>query len=314
MPDTRITHRQIEAFRALMLSRSMTEAAQFLSVTQPAVSKIITQLEEGLGFSLFDRRQGKLSPTDDGYILYAEVEQSFSGLERIKRVAGRIQNRTTGNLRLAVLPTFATGFVARVVKRLYQTANRLHLSIQAYNSEEAVGLVASGLCDLGFAMTPVNTTRVHVRPVMSIPSFCILPPGHRLKARKSLSILDLEGEAFIATAEGTSSRLRTDALFASMNVSRTIQTEARWSLTISELVQAGLGCSIVDGFTAAGFAERGGLVRPLHEKLDFTFVNFTRMTEARSTAIRLFIEAFEVEFKEFQQLLRAPEPFGALPN
>ena len=65
----RITHRQIEAFRALMVSGSMTEAAQYLSVTQPAVSKIISQLESELGFSLFERRQGKLSPTDDGYIL-----------------------------------------------------------------------------------------------------------------------------------------------------------------------------------------------------------------------------------------------------
>jgi len=305
LPDMRITHRQIEAFRALMVSGSMTEAAQYLSVTQPAVSKIISQLESELGFSLFERRQGKLSPTDDGYILYAEVEQSFAGLERIKRAAKRIHDRTAGSLRLAVLPTFATGFIVHVARRLYQTVGGLQLSIQAYNSEEAVELVASGLCELGFAMTPVDARRVHVGPVMSVPSFCILPPGHRLQDRHEISVGDLAGETFIATAEGTSSRLRTDALFASMNISRRIQTEARWSLTISEFVQAGLGCSIVDGFTAASFADRGGLVRPLREKLDFTFVCITPRVASKSGTIRLFDEAFEIEFAAFQERLKA---------
>ena len=282
----------------------MTEAAQFLSVTQPAVSKIISQLEMELGFSLFERRQGKLSPTDDGYLLYSEVEQSFSGLDRIKRAAKRIQDRTAGSLRLAVLPTFATGFIAHVAKRLFQTVGGLQLSIQAYNSEEAVELVASGLCELGFAMTPVDARHVHVGPVMAVPSFCILPPSHHLQDHDEVSVTDLAGETFIATAEGTSSRLRTDALFASMNLSRRIQTEARWSLTISEFVQAGLGCSIVDGFAAASFADRGGIVRPLSEKLDFTFVCITHQSAIRSRTINLFNEAFEAEFEAFQEHLQ----------
>jgi DNA-binding transcriptional LysR family regulator len=81
---------------------------------------------------------------------------------------------------------------------------------------------------------------------------------HPLCAKQEISVLNLEGVDFIATAERTSSRLRTDALFSSHNVPRTIQIEALWSLTNADLVQAGLGCGIVDGFTAAPFAKRGG--------------------------------------------------------
>lgn len=282
----------------------MTSAARLLSVTQPAVSKIISQLELEIGFSLFDRMQGKLSATEDAYSLYAEVEKSYTGLERVVRSAQRIKNRSGGNLRLAMLPTLATGFLTRVITQLCKD-NDVQLSIQMSSSDEIVDLVASGLCDIGFAMTPVNAANVQVGPIMSVPSFCILPPDHLLCAKQEISVLDLEGEDFIATAEGTSSRLRTDALFSSLNVPRTIQIEARWSLTIADLVQAGLGCSIVDGFTAATFAKRGGQVRPLKDNLDFTFVSVAPLSGQRSGILREFFKIFNDEFDSFHKELES---------
>lgn len=307
----RPTHRQIETFRALMLAGSMTEAARMLSVTQPAVSKIISQLEEELGFALFERHKGKLSPTADGYILYAEVEESYSGLERVTRAARRIKARGGGNLRLAVMPALATGFLARILRRLSERNADLQISVQSFGSEEIVDLVASGLCDLGYAMTPVDTTRIHPGPVLSIPSFCILPPGHALACRREISVFDLENEDFIATAEGSPSRLRTDSLFTSMNVSRHIRLEARWSLTITELVQAGLGCSIVEGFSAATFAAHGGIVRPLKERLDFSFVSVAPQASAKPGILRQFNEAFDTEFEIFRQELLAGDLIAA---
>lgn len=297
MPEARITHRQIEAFRAVMLTNSMTDAAQLLNVTQPAVSKILTQLERELGFSLFQRRQGALRPTNEAHILYAEVKRSYTGLESLIRVARRVRHRSGGNLRLAVLPTFSAGFLPRVVRRLYAGDDRMQLSIQNYNSEEIVDLVASGLCDLGFAMTPVDPARVRTGPVMSLPSFLILPPGHRLADAGRVSVRELDGETFIATSEGTSSRLRNDALFASMNVARELLVEARWSVTIAELVRAGLGCSIIDGFTALNYVDKGCVVKPLKERLDFTFVYATPLTDGVSSPARRFIELFRAEFE-----------------
>ncbi|MHA7776102.1 LysR substrate-binding domain-containing protein [Roseibium sp. M-1] len=304
MPDMRPTHRQIEAFRALMLSGSMTEAAKLLSVTQPAVSKIISQLEEELGFALFDRRQGKLSPTDDAISLYSEVELSYSGLERVVRAARRIKNRTGGNLRLVAMPAMAAEFIVKVVSNLIENGHdNAHLSLHAYGSDEIVDLVATGLYDVGYATTPVDTTRVSTGPILTIPAFCILPPGHALAAKTQLSVFDFEGERFITTAEGQPSRIRTDSLFSSMNVSRQMFIEARWALTIAELVHAGLGCSIVDGFTASQFADRGGIVRPLKEKLDFSFTYVMQKSESRSSILKHFNQAFNVEFESFKNQL-----------
>ena len=64
--------RQIEAFRAVMLTRSMTRAAASLSISQPAVSRLIADLEYEIGFSLFRRRKGGLEPSADARALFAE--------------------------------------------------------------------------------------------------------------------------------------------------------------------------------------------------------------------------------------------------
>lgn len=303
MHQMRLTHRQIEAFRALMLTGSFTEAARFLSVTQPAVSKIISQLEEELGFSLFERVQGKLSATEDAHILYSEVEQSYRGLDCVKRAARRIKNNVGGSLHIAVMPALAVGFIAQVIKRLYEKDADLELSLHGYGSDEIVELVASGLFDLGFVTTPVDTSQVMTGPVLSIPSFCILPSDHPLAFKREISVFDLEDERIITTPEGTASRLRIDSLLSSLNISRMQLIDARWSLTIAELVQAGLGCSIVDGFTAAAFAQRGGIVKPLVETIDFSFTYITPKTCNKTKIVKRFHESFDQEFKTFKDCL-----------
>lgn len=313
MPD-RITHRQIEAFRAVMLSASMTDAARMLSVTQPAISKILSTLEQELGFPLFQRRQGGLKPTDEAHALYAEVNRSYSGLDRVARVARNIRDATGGRLRLAVLPTFSNAFLPRVIRRLKQGRGEIGLSIQTYNSEEVVEMVASGLADIGFSMTPIDMTRVRSSAVLRVPSFCLLPPGHRLSQAAQVSVADLAGEPFIATSEGTSSRLRIDALFSTMNVARGPLIEARWSQTIVALVQEGLGVAIIDAFAAQGYARLGGVVKPLAERVDFTFVQVQPASGLTSALAKEFLDTFDDELQRFQLTCAEAMRGGAWPK
>ena len=62
--------RQIEAFQAVMQSRSMTLAGKILFITQPAVSRLIIELEEEVAFKLFERKKSGLLSTVEGLLLY----------------------------------------------------------------------------------------------------------------------------------------------------------------------------------------------------------------------------------------------------
>src|ERR687897_862256 len=69
--------RQIEAFRAVVLTGGVSAAASLINVTQPAVSRMIRDLQQDLGLVLFERRGTGLVPTSEALSLYAEVERAF---------------------------------------------------------------------------------------------------------------------------------------------------------------------------------------------------------------------------------------------
>ena len=84
--------RQVEVFRCLMAAGTATRAAAELSISQPAVSRHVAELESHLGFKLFDRVKGRLEPTTSAVHFARVVEQNFLGLARIERAAENIRD------------------------------------------------------------------------------------------------------------------------------------------------------------------------------------------------------------------------------
>jgi DNA-binding transcriptional LysR family regulator len=83
--------RQLEAFRAVMIARSTTGAAELLDVSQPAVSRLIVQLEASLELTLFDRSSGRLAPTPEALLLHEEVERTVVSVDKIRELAREIK-------------------------------------------------------------------------------------------------------------------------------------------------------------------------------------------------------------------------------
>ena len=96
--------RQFEVFRSLMASGTMTRAASALSISQPAVSRHVAELEAHLGFQLFKRIRGRLEPTAAAVQLARVVEQNFLGLERIEHAAREIRDGLPQPVTVACLP------------------------------------------------------------------------------------------------------------------------------------------------------------------------------------------------------------------
>ena len=67
-----INLRQLEAFRAVIITGSITGAASYLHVSQPAVSRLIADLEHSIGFALFERRNRRLHVKPEGEIFYRD--------------------------------------------------------------------------------------------------------------------------------------------------------------------------------------------------------------------------------------------------
>jgi DNA-binding transcriptional LysR family regulator len=79
--------RHIEIFHAVYVNGSVSGAARALNVSQPSVSKTLRHAESLLGFPLFERTAGRLVPTEDAHILFAEVRSRIASMRCVRRAA-----------------------------------------------------------------------------------------------------------------------------------------------------------------------------------------------------------------------------------
>ena len=93
----RINLRQIEVFRAIMLTSSISGAAKLLHVSQPAVSRLLSYTEQRLGLKLFERIKGRLYPTPEAKRLFTEVNAVYQGVQRVNEVADDLIQQRAGH-------------------------------------------------------------------------------------------------------------------------------------------------------------------------------------------------------------------------
>src|SRR3954451_4074937 len=154
--------RQVEAFRAVMTTGSVTSAATTMHVTQPAVSRLIRDLELTLKLALFERRGNRLGPTAEAGHLFAEVERTFVGLSRISQFAEELRARRAGSLRIAGMPALTCGFLSRHVGRFVVRRPELAITLHGLPSHLIADGVASGRYDFGIAESSLE------RPGLSV--------------------------------------------------------------------------------------------------------------------------------------------------
>jgi DNA-binding transcriptional LysR family regulator len=292
--------RNIAAFHALMAAGTTTEAAAMLGISQPAVSRMIAQLERDVGFALFKRIKGRLFPTPEAEIFDGEVEKSFIGIDKLARTAEDIRANRTGHLRIVGMPALSLGFVPDVLGRFMETRPQLNVTLEVRSSQKVIEWIAAQQFDLGLAMMPVDHPAIEVEPLDPSEAVCVLPPGHALAAKAAIEPRDLVGVPFISLGTEHRVRFEIDQAFEAAGVKRSILVIAQLSAVVCGLVARGRGVGIVDPFSAADFAERGVVVRPFRPAILF---NTALLYPAHRPRSRLT--------EEFAALLKDSLPGGA---
>jgi DNA-binding transcriptional LysR family regulator len=142
MTPTRL--RQLDAFRAVVRSGSVVRAAEMLSLSQPAVTKLLRALEEETNLALFDRRSRRLVPTHEARRFVAELDLLFEAAKRVDRLANDMRNSGLGEFRVAAMPSLGADFLPKLLTRFSQAAGSFRVSITVASSLEVEDLVQAG--------------------------------------------------------------------------------------------------------------------------------------------------------------------------
>ncbi|WP_419904624.1 LysR substrate-binding domain-containing protein [Kiloniella sp.] len=241
--------RQIEAFRAVMVTGSGTEAAKMLFITQPAISRLISDLEYGSGLQLFIRKPNRLEPTPEALALYREVDRAFIGLEEIRTTAEAIVNQQQGSLRIVAMPVCVESFLPSLISEFTKRHPKVSIELETAPRIQALEMVRSQRFDIGVvSMMGQDSVNLKVEPFCQQKAVCVLPRDHPLRDKSEIQAKDLEFDPFISLSAGSPFRALIDTVFFEENVKRKLAIETRTQRTIYELVRRGAGVSILDPF------------------------------------------------------------------
>ncbi|MBC9907105.1 MULTISPECIES: LysR family transcriptional regulator [Achromobacter] len=294
--------RQMEAFRAVMLTGSMNGAAKLLFVSQPAVSRLIAHTEQSLGLQLFERDKGKLTPTPEAQRLFQEVGPLFDEALRIDELARDLAERPEGALTLCSSPSLALNFVPPVIAQymeLYPNVRlKFHTTLLSDMAHELLGRKA----ELAVSVLPIDHPNLVVEPLATGEMVCILPQGHALAARRAVSLAELAECRLILYNRNIPFGQLVAAAFQRAGVSWNPAVEIVRAELACALVRVGAGVAIVDEFSVGQQGWPGVVTRPLRESIPLSLSLVRSRFERPGRQVQRFVRLI----KEHARTSRKP--------
>ncbi len=270
MASRGFTDSQIEAFSWIMKTESATEAAGKMLISQPAVSRLIKQLEDRLGFDLFERHNNRLLPTRKGILFYDEVEKVYVGLNHLRSFAEKLRDREVGQYRIVSMPSFSTSLVPDTVTQLTQTFPDLEISLYSYRSSQIIEDMIAQRFDFGITTDLAQDPRYQSFQY-SLPAVGLIPVSHPLANKQIIDVEDFNNETLICGEPGEQSRTLINQCLTENAVNpKKILTTSLGDMAI-RLVENGSGLSVINALSASDTKLTGLVARPLSFDIKYEF-------------------------------------------
>lgn len=245
-----------DAFRMVMRSGTISAAAEKLGRSQPAVSRMIDKLEEGLGVKLFERRKGMIAPTHASHLLLEEIEKYFYTLSSLEDFGQRLEEHQEGTVDIAALPAVGLDFMAEVIARFTKVRPLTRVVLNVRMSASVEKLVSSQQVDFGIAETPFQLPGFSTRIFCDSNYLAAVPRDSALADLEEIRPENLRHESVIGWNALVSARRIFDDIMQGAGIQARTRIETTMSSSLCSLAKRGLGMAIVDPFTAWSFREQ----------------------------------------------------------
>ncbi|WP_210497120.1 LysR family transcriptional regulator [Microvirga antarctica] len=240
------TLRQLEVFRSVVLSGSLTAAGQQLQMSQPAVSKSIQRMEDLVGFVLFLRGKGRVQPTPEALNLLREIEKVFHSVGVVEKYARDLKESKAGVLTLACTPTLSCSFVADAIARFRRERPRVRIWLQVTKTKEILDLASSGQIDLGVIFTPGDHAGILTTPLFETSLVCVMAPGHRLANQTEIKPSDLAQEVIITNIHSEPIHELLGESFRTVDLDKNVMIGSNFTVSACALAMKGCGIAVVE--------------------------------------------------------------------
>lgn len=290
--------RQLEALMAVSDHGSITNAATELGISQPAVSRLLSDLGGSLGFSLFDRKKGQMIPSQEVRFLQPDIRRVLELMRQISDVSQEITKRRAGHIRIACLPGFATNHLPEIVASFLKERPGVSMTIEPDRPERILEWMIGEQYDFGvtdgFAGHPaVESTGLQLRTV------CVFPAGHRFEQFNRITPADMATENIIHTRRDSEFFIELAKAFQQAQVEFNSLVEIRQFTAACELVCQGMGVAVVSELDARKYLSQGIGFRPFRPVVPHRLSLVRPITQQPSMVTLEFMEHFADSLKPY---------------
>ena len=284
---------QYKIFYEVAKSGNISKAAKELYISQPAISKAISKLEDSLGLSLFTRSSRGVQLTSEGEILFEHTREAFDALDRGEQELKRIQEFDIGHLRIGVSNTLCKYILLPYLKTFIDQYPHMKVTIESQATAQTLARLEQQKIDLGLVAEPSVRRDLAFIPVMDIQDTFVTTPNYLehlyLREGQDTSVFETVNIMLLDTSNMT--RHHVDEYMAENNIFPHQILEVTTMDLLIEFAKIGLGIACVIKELVQKELDSGMLVEiPLDIPIHRRTIGFAYHPANQAMALKTFLE------------------------
>ena len=294
--------KQLEAFRATVISGTVSAAAVSMRTTQPTVSRLLMQLEEDTGLQLLRREKGRIFLTNEGMTFYQQVDETLTAFNDLRARAKDLRQKKAPDIRIMATMAISTTIGPAILSKLLQhhpdfRAKLITLDNVRYFSakcETEHDILLGPKIGLSGTMEQIQLAKVDF--------VCAVPSGHRLATQSVVTLDDLAGETMISILdEGTRTFLKHEVLLSESGLPIDPAIKCHSSVSAYGLVSRGHGIALLEPFSASIWENNGVVTIPFRPRLTYEFAAGLKPDALQSAVMSEVLQVARESFAIFER-------------
>ena len=229
--------RHLEIFLSLCATGSVTSTATSLHMTQPAVSKAISALEDVVQIQLFERRRNRLHLTANGIRIRDEAERLLNQVGFFRVEIEALQKSRSGQINILAIPTLAAGAIASAVGDFSISHPGINVRFGIAMSRQVSEMVAQNRIDVGFVHGSTGLNNVQESFISDTNVHCLMSVNHPLSSLAEVTVTDLASYPLISFDVESPPSFQIREAFSKAGLHPNIRTEINAALLAAAAVR-----------------------------------------------------------------------------
>lgn len=301
---TLLRTRHLQVFLAVAKAESMQRAAAEVHLTQPAISKLIVELEQVFGTKLFIRSRQGVALTEGGRALAARAGHILNDIENARHEVFAIASGALGCVRIGVLPVVEARLLPATLLALRRSAPGLSAQIEEGTRAVLMNALRRGEIDCVIGrLDPGEQDRdLRIEKLVRLPIKVVASPKHPLARRRRLSWADVAAYPWILPKAGAPIRTVIDREFVEAGVTSPLPMIESTSIRLNLAVLSGTDMiGVMSEDAALGYSRAGDLaILPVALSGSLPHVGVVTRSSHVSQALHIFLAELRVQCQALQ--------------